>query len=418
MMSLIYRVRAKETSLRGRIRRAGGAVAARLLPHGLLPVTLDQRVRRRLAAEAARMVVYEASGRKNGSGHKALLISQDMSASGAPALLLEIARTLADHGWDVLVWSLAPGVMAERFAAAGIPVVVDHIPGLRRVAPSLAGLVDIVICNTVAAEPAVRALSPHLPVLWYLHEVSALEALADRKTFARALAMPRFVWAGSELSARVARGKRPDIQVVPYGLPPIASEPLDPARAVMPAQLTVFGSYEPRKGQDLLVEAFAGLSMQQRESLTIAFYGRTLDVGYYARLKEAAALHPQIRLHGELDLKGYHAALVAADAVVVPSRDDTLPLVSLDALGAGRLLMCTATTGTAAYLTSGKDSFIASEPTGDALADMLRAALADRPRWPEIALGGQAVFTRAFSPDAFAATLLKTCATMAELGRA
>ena len=418
MVPLIDQLRAKKKSLRGRLRRAGGSMALRLLPCDLLPGALDQRVRRRLDAEAAPMVVHEADGRANSGARKALLVSQDMSASGAPALLLEIARTLADDGWDVVVWSLASGSMVERFTAAGIPVVVGHVPDLRRVALSLAGAVDIVICNTIATQLAVKALSPHLPVLWYLHEVSALEALADRRAFARVLAMPRYIWAGSELSARVVRSQRADIRVVPYGLAPIASEPLDSALAGEPVRLTVFGSYEARKGQDLLVGAFAHLPMQHQELLTIAFHGRVLDAEFHARLKDMAALHPEIRLGGELDLSEYHAELVATDAVVVPSRDDTLPLVSLDALGAGRLLMCTATTGTAAYLTSGKDGFIASHPTEEALADMLRTALADRPRWPDIALQGRAVFNRAFSADAFADTLLKTCASMAELGRA
>lgn len=416
-MPLIDYLRAKETSLRGRLRRAGGSMAARLLPPGLLPGTLDQRVRRRLAAEAAPMVVHEAGSGNKGRTRKALLVSQDMSASGAPALLLEIARTLVNAGWDVAVWSLAPGSMVERFTAAGIPVVVDHVPGLRRVAPSLAGVVDVVICNTIATQSAVKALSPHLPVLWYLHEVSALEALVDRRAFAHMLAMPRFIWAGSELSARVVRRHRSDIRVVPYGLAPIASEPLDPVRPGEPARLAVFGSYEARKGQDLLVGAFARLSMQERALLTISLYGRVLDAEFHARLQDMAAPHPQIELGGELTLADYHARLVAADAVVVPSRDDTLPLVSLDALGAGRILMCTATTGTAAYLTDGQDGFVAGDPTEEALADMLRTALADRARWPDIAREGRAVFDRAFSADAFADTLLVTCASMAATGR-
>jgi len=106
-----------------------------------------------------------------------------------------------------------------------------------------------------------------------------------------------------------------------------------------------------------------------------------------------------------LNADGYRAELLQCDAVVVPSRDDTLPLVSLDALGAGRILMCTATTGTAAYLASGASGFVARDASAAALAEMLTTALTATSSWPEIAAGGQEVFRRSFSRDAFARVL-------------
>jgi glycosyltransferase involved in cell wall biosynthesis len=104
-------------------------------------------------------------------------------------------------------------------------------------------------------------------------------------------------------------------------------------------------------------------------------------------------------------MPGYRAAMLACDAVCVPSRDDTLPLVSLDALGAGRVLMCTATTGTAAYLADGTSGFVAAAPDADAIAAMLARAVADRARWEEIAADGRAVFDRAFGQAPFLAIL-------------
>ncbi|MFL0415823.1 glycosyltransferase family 4 protein [Sphingomonas sp. 179-A 2A2 NHS] len=413
MTTIFDEVRRRETSLRDRIRRKGSSLAGRLLPRGVLPGTIEHRIRHRLAAGAADRRFYGAGDGFVAGRPKALLVSQDMSASGAPALLLEIARTLVAGGWDVMVWSLAPGAMVERFTTTDIPVVLDGVRGLRQLAPSLGASFDIAICNTAVTQAAVTVLAPHVPILWYLHEVSALETLVNRKAFRQALALPRFVWAGSELSARVVRAHRADVQVVPYGLSPIAAEPLETRHPGVPARLAVFGSYEMRKGQDLLINAYLRLSATQQTALSIDFYGRVLDPAFHAQLHEAAASHPQLGIHGELDLQGYHDALTAADAVVVPSRDDTLPLVSLDALGAGRVLMCTATTGTAAYIESGKTGFVAAEPTAEALARMLEAALAQGNCWCRIAAAGRSVFDHAFSPDAFASMLLTTCTTIA-----
>ncbi len=414
MTAIIDEMRRRETSFSDRIRRTASSLVRRLLPRGILPARIDHGIRHRLAAGAAERQVYGAGNDFMAGRPKALLVSQDMSASGAPGLLLEIARSLVTGGWDVMVWSLAPGPMVDRFTANNIPVVVDGVRGLRQMVPLLATSFDIAICNTAVTQAAVTTLAPHFPTLWYLHEVSMLEALVPRKTFRKALALSHLVWAGSELSARIVREHRADVQIVPYGLSPIAAEPLEAFDPNVSVRLAVFGSYESRKGQDLLLDAYLRLSMEQQAAMSIEFYGRVLDPVFHARLCATAKSHSQIFINRELDIQGYHAALVAADAVVVPSRDDTLPLVSLDALGARRVLMCTPTTGTATYIKSGKSGFIAAEPTAEALANMLAAALAQSACWPQIASAGRSVFDRAFSQDAFASILLRTCATMAD----
>ena len=414
MMGLIDRLSAAEQTRRARLRRAAGGLAARLLP--FFPADrLAERAGRLVERATSRLAIEASPARPAQASRTIVLVSHDLSPSGAPILLLRMAEILLLADWEVVLWSFAPGELAQRFVAAGASIVIDgpNGPGLRGAAGLLRSSVDAAICNTVATAAAVQALSPALPVLWYLHEVSALEEMmTGHRRFAHLLAGPRLVWTGSELSARIIRGRRPDVQVVPYGLETVTAEPL--ARGDdRPAELVVFGSFEARKGQDLLVEAFARLPTARRAMARVTLHGRLLDQDFHARLCRKAARHPEIQVRGELDQDGYRAALRAADCVVIPSRDDTLPLVSLDALGAGRVLMCTATTGTAAYLSSGDNGFVAAEATAEALAAMLGEALCARERWPAIAAAGQAVFRHAFSADAFASRVLEACDAMA-----
>ena len=399
-----------------RLARGAAGFVERLLEHDTMrrmPYAITARLRR-LAHRAPPRIRVHGPG---ATGRQLLLVGHDLSRSGAPQLLLEIARLLVADGAAVTLATPEDGPLREPLVAAGVTVVIDPLLLRRpeRLLPELAGAVDAALCNTFVTAPAVAVLAPGLPVIWYVHEVSALaERLTADASLRDTLALPARLWAGSELSATLLRKARADVEVVPYGLDPIATrKDARPVAKERPVRLAVLASIEPRKGQDLLLAAIEHLSDAERGLLEVAIHGRTLDTAFGNALHTRAETLSVVSVDGALDTDGYRAAVLACDAVVVPSRDDTLPLVSLDALGAGRLLICTRTTGTAAYLENGISGFVAPEPTAAAIAATLAEAIARVDDWPTIAAAGRAVFARSFSKDVFAARLRDTLATIA-----
>lgn len=413
-------VRARLRSPRALARRAACAAARRIVRRrdgaeralGWLPAGRGQL--HRWAEGAGAPALYAVARDRIATMGEALLVTHDLSASGAPRVVLVLAELLVEAGYGVTVLSPSDGPLAAEFLAAGADVVIaaDALappgadlsagPGFDMRA-TLAAACDLALVNTVVGWPATAALAGRLPCFWYLHEVSLLEEmLAAEPGVAAALARAHAVWAGSELSAGLARPHRADVRIMPYGLQPVVGERAQVGSG-RPLRIGVFGSLERRKGQDLARAALDLLSPAERSALRVECYGRVLDEDFAAALGGES---PGFVLLGELSADEYRRAILACDAVLMPSRDDTLPLVTLDALGAERLLMCTATTGTSAYLNSGVDGFVAAEPTADAIAAMLSAALAERDRWPEIAAAGREVFDRCFSRAAFAGRVL------------
>jgi glycosyltransferase involved in cell wall biosynthesis len=167
-------------------------------------------------------------------------------------------------------------------------------------------------------------------------------------------------------------------------------------------RLSVFASYELRKGQDLLAEAFAGLDPEMRKDCRLFLHGRVLDPIFHRKLKRAFQNDGQIFVGENLSHAEYFGALFESDLVIVPSRDDTLPLVSLNALSAGIPLLCTRTTGTSAYIQDGVSGFIAHTASASGLREALERALSAKDRWPDIAAAGKAVFHHHFSAKRFA----------------
>jgi glycosyltransferase involved in cell wall biosynthesis len=249
-----------------------------------------------------------------------------------------------------------------------------------------------------------RDLINTVPTLLYVHEISILQkALAEDEKLPDTLSRLE-VWCGSELAAELIRPSQPSVAVVPYGLEATSSDPIK--ADALPLRIGVFATLVRRKGPDLAVEAIKQLPRAQRDLVALDLYGEFLDDDFGRDL--LAALPSSARYHGILEPAAYRDALLACHAVLLPSRDDTLPLVSLDALGAGRVVMCTPTTGTAAYIDNGENGFVSTAADAEAISRMLADAISRRRDWPSIAERGRDVFERSFSRERFENHVLNT----------
>jgi glycosyltransferase involved in cell wall biosynthesis len=108
-------------------------------------------------------------------------------------------------------------------------------------------------------------------------------------------------------------------------LPPPAAAPLDPTRR----GLLFLGRLEPVKGVDVLLDAFARLAPDHPD-LDLHLVGD----GSLAPLARAAA-PGRVHLHAPVGPSGVAGFLAAADALVLPSRSESIPTTLLEAAAAG-----------------------------------------------------------------------------------
>ncbi len=344
-------------------------------------------------------------------GADVLLVSHDLSSSGAPRVVFEIASALRSMGHFVTVITPEDGPFRARLTDIDVPVIVDEL-ALRRHDSllRLARNFDLVVCNTVVTWPAVLQLSSALPVYWYIHEMSLLtHLLGTEPLLASAFgACSGGVWAGSEHAAALIRPYRADVAVLEYGVSELKVTP-KPHRSSEPIQIGIFGSFEPRKGQDLAVAAIAALPPEYRRRIRLNLFGRVLDTGFFDSIRQAAALMPEIRIHPELTHDEYVSRMGEMDLVLLSSRDDTLPLVSIDALSAGKVLVVTRTTGTSAYLTHGQSGYVAPAADPTQIATTLREAIDDFGHRRRTGRNAQRAFEQHFSLAAFKRKLSLAC---------
>src|SRR6476646_8286140 len=219
--------------------------------------------------------------RNNGTTdrRRVLFVSHETTLSGAPIQLVHLAGWLQERGWDILVVTPDHGPISDMLAARGVPTVVESTlltdlshAWLREHCRQF----DVVVANTIASWPAIRAAYlEKKPGLWYLHEtLVAVRLIRAIPEMASALTMADLLVTPTRQTARIYQGlTEAPIEIVPYGIPRPAA--VSSPRGEQERFLTL-GSFEPRKGQDILVEAIARLDAATRARCRFKMAGRVL----------------------------------------------------------------------------------------------------------------------------------------------
>ena len=311
-----------------------------------------------------------------------LLVAHDLGLTGAPLMLAQAAIVLRRAGYVVSVLAPADGPLRETLTQAEVGVWVE--PRVLRDARVLARHLDgraLMVANTVLTWRAVLAAkAARMRCLWWIHESEFGQVQTRRVTgLARALeAADRVVFASASIASRYAGRVPPERAAVMHnGLDGEEVALLASASVVekRPGTLTVvnLASLEPRKGQTVPPRSVAALPRALRDRTRLALLGQTLHRGYPRRLKRmVASTGGRVELLGARPRAEALAYLRQADVVVLPSRDETLPVTLLEAMALGKAIIATRVGGIIEAVHDGVEA--PPVPPDDPAA--LRAALA------------------------------------------
>jgi glycosyltransferase involved in cell wall biosynthesis len=243
-----------------------------------------------------------------------------------------VCAGLAEAGWEVLVATVAPaGPGGGSGAGADLARVVSAIPDGETV------LIDGLIASPAAAQLLPQAGRLRLTVLLHMplatdSERSVLDAAAGVVVTSE--------WTRRQLLTRYA---------IPAGRVHVARPGADlaarPARPVR-GRLLCVGVLSRHKGQDLLVEALAGLADRDWRCVLAGSLDRDPDFVEHlrARITRLGYDH-RIQLSGVLTGAALSHAYTTADLLVVPSRSETYGMTVTEAFAHGLPVIATTAGG-------------------------------------------------------------------------
>ena len=243
-----------------------------------------------------------------------LLISHDLSYSGAPVALLSLAQSLKRMGEHPTVVTLSGGPLGAHYREAGIDLA-------QRVDPSE---VTFVLANTVVSVPAALPFKKlGVPVAAWLHEsiyffqtVGVSPDDCGLRNLDVVLTPSKFQM--EELQPFVAIDRMYQLRnaVKQEWFRPDAGESL----------VAVSGQWEKRKGQSQLLNLARGARWECR----FKFIGATRP-GY-----AVASIPPQHRFLGLLTPEKARLEIAKSDAIVSCAEAEVQPLSAIEAMIAGR----------------------------------------------------------------------------------
>lgn len=288
------------------------------------------------------------------------------------------------------------------------------IQGIRAFRQGLRELIDELAPDVIHVHAGpeltclVRTITRSIPIVFTVHAFHGRHAEANYRLAAR---MARFARvqrvvavANSEARLLQAGGLRePQLQVIYNGVPDHGQEQPIHWRAELgwPAEAPVVGAVgrlERPKGFDVLLQAFARLNPADYPSAP-----RLVIVGDGSEREALQRQALELGLSDRVHFAGFRAdsrrAFGGFNVTVIPSRQDGLPLVCLEAMAAGCPVIASDAGGLPEMVQHGVTGFVVRAEDVDALAGALARLLQNPALAKEMGRAGRARFLEEFQAE-------------------
>ena len=164
-------------------------------------------------------------------------------------------------------------------------------------------------------------------------------------------------------------------------------------------RILFLGNLSERKGVSDLLHALARPAvLAQRWVVELAGAG---DIDHYRALAESLGIGERVRFLGWVDQKTAGQHLARADLLILPSYDEGLPLVILEALANAVPVIATPVGEIGHVLVDGQDALLVEPGAVPAIGDALVSLLADRALRERIGESGRRLYQQKFSLGVF-----------------
>lgn len=348
--------------------------------------------------------------------HQTLLVLHELSRTGAPRVVLYLAQAIRQNtGVTPLIWSPVDGDIRAEFEASGFPVIVDPAINVHQPvhAPSRLAVASFtnVIVTSLASYRFVRHFGGDAKKLkWWIHEeVAGFEYVTGELApdLSMLFEQCEALWLGSPLCFAPAGQHAPHhkLFMLLYG----CEDTSKPAKQDQSGRMviSIVGSVEPRKGQDIFMDAIERLPREQLDAVQFRVIGAMPDwcPDFGASLHARAAAIPHIEFIPNVPPDKLGDLYASTDVVVSASRSDPMPLAITQGLMFGKACVCASVIGHAALLQDGSNALIFETENAAQLSEKLGWLILNPQAAKAIGENGRLVYEAHFLESKFVANV-------------
>lgn len=299
-----------------------------------------------------------------------LIVSHELSNTGAPMVMVELVVALKELGYNVVVLCPEDGPIREKLDNIKVQVIVDKYFSMklhlqRKVLLDFLSQFSVVWFNTLVHADCTQYLPKSVKSICWIHEADAffdnppydLEALRN---------LDELLSVSNYVKERLLKHIEIKSDVFYYGLDFNKFKGKPTVTDNDKLTFLSVGSYYYRKGMDIFLSYIDSLPQDLKSKCRFVIVGKNGNTLEFD--KEQLNRNPELVILGELPHDKTLEQILICDVLVCLSRDDPLPTVITEATIYGKAVMCSENVGqysiikdkVTGFKVASKDDFISS----------------------------------------------------------
>ncbi len=377
-----------------------GVSEDKIVPYTRLGELLDQRV-----------LVYEKNGQleleewlsKKISCHQkiVMIFSHELSYSGVPVALLNLAKILKTMGYIVIL----AGLSADTFEYEIQKEEIDYINNLEifyegKKFLELVNRIDFFIAGTLVLSRLVSVIAMlEKPVMWWIHESDRV--LYDKVKLVDVPKNVHIYTGGSRVKEMVhKRWHNVPTKELLYFIPDWNGKSLVRAEKNK-VVFAIIGFICSRKGQDIFLDAVISLPEKYREQMEIIMIGKSsaAEKKYISSVETKLSLLPEVKRIGVLSQEKLENYFEELDVLVCASRDDPMPIVVTQAMMHRKTCIISDNVGQCEFVRQKENGFVFHNEDSQELAQYIMWLIDNRQLLDVMGRNARRVYENYFSEE-------------------
>ena len=348
-----------------------------------------------------------------------LLVTHELSRTGAPIVVLDTAKVLVKNNYFVTVISLKNGPLIEEFLNIGVPVII--MPQMKYIQyfksetrhffskmdlDIFVNSFDITIMVTATLYNFVRRyFNTGKKIFWWIHEGSESYNILDS-------GMPKNitpnikVFCGGQYAADqlFIRGYHYYPSILNYGV--FDEAKLTKRQKNNKVRFLLAGTIGKRKGQLVLLKAIQKLTKKYQDKSEFIFIGDPYEndlegINIKKEIQEYEKKHDNIKLYKSVSRRELYKIYNSIDVLVLASIDDPMPVVATENFMLGNICLCSNRTGTSYYIEDKENGFTFQSDNSDELTKKIIYIIDHKDELEEIKAKGRQIYENYFEIGIF-----------------
>lgn len=337
-----------------------------------------------------------------------LLITHQLSYTGAPIAMMQLAQFFLKKGYTIDVISLKDGPQKYDYDKMGISVwIIKNLEQNEKELEDVIGDYDKIVVNTLACAPVCEFLSgKDEQVYWWIHENELL--FKQIKGYLEQLRLKENIHvlaAGYYVQMLIEKYIKCTAQIMNICIPDKKSIVISHEKI----RFAQIGLTDGMKGQEVFLRAIMLLPDKIRNLCEFYIVGslKNANKDIVNAIRLAQKIYPCIYLLDEMEQEQLYEFYDEIDCVVVPSRLESMSAVMIEGFMKEKVCICTTTTGIAKYIKDGENGFIFPEGDSETLRDIIKYIVKKYNNMMEVKNRGRKIYEKYFSPECFEQTVKK-----------